>query len=262
MNTTIKTGTDQILAKFNKGVITLTLNNPNYKNALSEELTPFLRRILKKIKEDSKYKLLVIRGRGDSFCSGGNIKGMNNRNKRIKNKKEKINDLIKKQKSLTGLLYNLKIPTIAAITGAVAGAGFSIALACDLRIGNHKSFFVSNYSKIGLSGDYGISWFLTKLFGISKAKEIMMLNNRIYAEEAEKLGLLNKLYKKNFEKELVKICEDITSQSTLALRLIKTNIQAATKNKLEESLILEAKNLINCSTSKEHKLAVLNFKKK
>ena len=96
---------------------------------------------------------------------------------------------------MTGQIYRLKIPTIAVITGPAAGAGFSIALACDIRIGNKNSFFISNYSKIGLSGDYGISWFLSHLLGETKAKEIMMLNERIYADEALKLGLLNFLFK-------------------------------------------------------------------
>ena len=136
MNKVINTGTDQLKASFNNGIVTITLNNPRYKNALSEELTPFLRKILKKINEDSKYKLLVIRGAGDSFCSGGNIKGMSNEKKSIKTLESKVNNLIKKQHNLTGVLYSFKIPTIALITGAVAGAGFSIALACDLRIGN------------------------------------------------------------------------------------------------------------------------------
>ena len=76
MDKKIHTGTEELIATYNKGIVTLTLNNPKYKNALSENLSPYLRRILKKINKDSKYKLLVIRGSGDSFCSGGNIKGM------------------------------------------------------------------------------------------------------------------------------------------------------------------------------------------
>ena len=262
MNKVINTGTNQLKASFNNGIVTITLNNPRYKNALSEELTPFLRKILKKINEDSKYKLLVIRGAGDSFCSGGNVKGMKNDKKSLKTLESKVNNLIKKQQTLTGVLYSLKIPTIALITGAVAGAGFSIALACDLRIGNKNAFFISNYSKIGLSGDYGISLFLTKALGESKAKEIMFLNNRIYADDAYNLGLLNFLYKKKFEEKVKEICKNIISLSPLALKSIKKNIQVASKNSLTASLKIEAKNLINCSNTKEHKLAVLNFKKK
>ena len=261
MQKNINTGTEQLLAHFNEGIITLTLNNPRYKNALSENLTPYLRRILKKINKDSKYKLLVIRGAGGSFCSGGNIKGMKKKEKSLSLEKQ-INDLTKKQKDLTGILYSLKIPTIAVVTGPAAGAGFSLALACDIRIGNKDSFFTSNYSKIGLSGDYGISWFLNNLLGEAKAKEIMMLNYRIYADDALRIGLLNFLFKRNFEKNVSSICKEIVLQSSLAMKHIKSNIQSSRQNNLEKIFKMEAKNLIECSNSKEHKIAILNFLKK
>ena len=257
----INTGTDQLIANFNEGVLTLTLNNPRYKNALSENLTPYIRRILKKINKDSKYKLLVLRGAGESFCSGGDIKGMKEQKQNI-TLKAKVNDLTQKQISLTGELYALKIPSIAVITGPAAGAGFSLALACDIRIGNKNSFFVSNYSNIGLSGDYGISWFLTNLLGEAKAKEIMMLNYRIYADEALKLGLLNFLFKSKLDANVSNICNEIVSQSSLAIRHIKNNIQASRKNKLEKMFKVEAKNLLECSYSNEHKVAVSKFIKK
>tara|TARA_B100001248_G_scaffold260210_1_gene247832 strand:- start:398 stop:1243 length:846 start_codon:yes stop_codon:yes gene_type:complete len=261
MDYIIKTGTDHLKASFRNGIITLTLNNPRYKNALSEKLTPYLRKILKKIQKDSKYKLMIIRGEGDSFCSGGNIKGMND-NSASKNKNSQINNLIKKQDELTGVIYSLKIPTIALITGAAAGAGFSIALACDFRIGNKASFFVSNYSRIGLSGDYGISFFLTKLLGESKAKEIMIFNKRIYSDEAYQIGLLNFLYKRNFENNVRKVCDEIASLSPFALEKIKQNVKIATLGNLNTLLKAEAKSLIECTYSKEHKEAVKNFIRK
>ena len=131
----IKTGTSQLIVEEIKQIVTITLNNPKYKNALSEDLTPYLRKILKKISKDSKYKLLIIRGQGNSFCSGGNVKKMltNDRTENI-SVKSKVNSLIKKQIELTYLISSLKIPTIAVVTGAAAGAGFSLALSCDIRI--------------------------------------------------------------------------------------------------------------------------------
>ena len=169
---------------------------------------------------------------------------------------------INKQISLTGQIYRLKIPTIAVITGPAAGAGFSIALACDIRIGNKNSFFISNYSKIGLTGDYGISWYLTNLLGPSKAKELMFCNHRIYADEAYKIGILNFLFTKNFESNLKNFLDNLLSQSHYALKLIKKNIDFASNNNLKKTLKLEAKHLIMSSNSQEHKLAVDKFKKK
>ena len=256
----LPTDTKQLILTEDNDVLTITLNNPQYKNALSEELTPYLRTILKKLKKQNKYKILLIRGKGDSFCSGGNIKKMNTRKSSLSFNK-KVANLEKKQIELTGLIHNMKIPTIAVITGAAAGAGFSLALACDLRIGNTEAFFVSNYSKIGLSGDYGISWFLPNLLGESKAKEIMFLNNRIYADEAKEIGLLNVLIKKDFEERLKSIVNEISKQSQIAMKYIKSNISSAKKNKLNQSLKLEAYHLIKSADTNEHKNAVINFKK-
>lgn len=261
----LNTNTSQLITTVDSNhVVTITLNNPRYMNALSEELTPYLRKILKKISKDSKYKLLIIRGQGRAFCSGGNIKKMSKGSIYVKSKtqKQKIMDLEKKQKELTGMIYNLKIPTLAVITGAVAGAGFALALSCDLRIGNKDAFFVSNYSNIGLSGDYGISWFLSNLLGESKSKEIMFLNDRIYYEEALQIGLLNKLINKNFEKELQKITASLSNQSTIALRYIKKNIIMSKNHSLDKAFKYEADHLIKCTYTQEHKNAVANFKKK
>ena len=160
----IVSGTKQLLVSEEDGVLTITLNNPKYKNALSEQLTPYLRNILITISKKDNYKLLILKGKGDSFCSGGNIKKMAPDKKKINQlAKDKINDLYKKQLELTYAISSIKYPTIAAITGPAAGAGFSLALSCDIRVGNKNAFFLSNYSKIGLTGDYGISWYLTSL---------------------------------------------------------------------------------------------------
>ncbi len=259
----IPTGTKQLMLTEDNDVITITLNNPQYKNALSEELTPYLRKILKKIKKQNSHKILVIKGKGDSFCSGGNIKKMNTDRKIVKKTKiEKIDDLYHKQLELTHLISSLEIPTVAVITGPAAGAGLSLALSCDIRIGNNDAFFLSNYSKIGLTGDYGISWYLTNLLGASKAKELMFCNYRIYADEAYKMGILNFLFKKKFENNLKNFLDNLLSQSHYALKLIKKNIEFAKNNNLRQTLKLEAKHLILSSNSKEHKLAVSNFKKK
>ena len=106
----IKTGTSQLIVEEIKQIVTITLNNPKYKNALSEDLTPYLRKILKKISKNNKYKLLIIRGQGNSFCSGGNVKKMLT-NDRIKSLslKSKVNSLIKKQMELTYLISSLKL---------------------------------------------------------------------------------------------------------------------------------------------------------
>ena len=113
-----------------------------------------------------------------------------------------------------------------------------------------------------MSGDYGISFFLTKLLGESKAKEIMIFNKRIYSDEAYQIGLLNFLYKRNFENNVSKVCEEIVSLSPFALEKIKQNVKIATLGNLNTLLRAEAKSLIECTYSKEHKEAVKNFIRK
>ena len=141
------TGTKQLILNEDNDVITITLNNPQYKNALSEELTPYLRKILNKISKENNYKILIIEGKGDSFCSGGNIKKMDIASKIVRqNDKQKIDDLYKKQLDLTHAISSLKIPTVAVVTGPAAGAGFSLALSCDIRIGNKNAFFEDTLS--------------------------------------------------------------------------------------------------------------------
>ena len=163
---------------------------------------------------------------------------------------------------LTGLIYSFEIPTVAIITGAAAGAGFSLALSCDIRIGNKESFFVSNYSRIGLSGDYGISWFLTNMLGSSKAKQIMFLNERIYSKQAYELGLLNYFFENKFEENVNVILDKIVSLPETAIKKIKKNINFSAHNTLKKTLSIEAKHLIEGANSEEHKLALLNFLKK
>ena len=159
----IDTGTDHLLLEKGDGFAVLTMNRPEARNALSDELTPALRKTLKEFNESNIVRSLMITGSGESFCAGGDIKSMSKEGIGPKStREESINDLQKKQISLTGALFNLKKPTIASLPGPAAGAGLSIALACDIRYVSSNAFAIAGYGRIALSGDYGISWFLNK----------------------------------------------------------------------------------------------------
>jgi len=155
----IDTGTTQLLCEIRERVAVITLNRPEARNALSDQLTPALRRMIRERGEDERVGALLITGAGTAFCAGGDVKGMgDNSNKKDWTYDQRVNDLIERERLLTGALTAVRKPTVAALPGAAAGAGLAIALACDVRIAAQSAFVSAGYSKIGLSGDYGVAW--------------------------------------------------------------------------------------------------------
>ena len=178
-------GDDELLCHLEDRVATVTLNNPAKRNALSDRLTPALRNLLLELEADSRVGCVVVTGAGAAFCAGGDVTGMGSGGlAEQKTLDERVADLTRRQEALTLRLYELAKPTIAALPGPAAGAGLSIALACDLRVASQRAFITTAFVNIGLSGDYGANWFLNRLLGQGKAKELMFFSDRISAEEA------------------------------------------------------------------------------
>jgi enoyl-CoA hydratase/carnithine racemase len=196
-NTVIDTGTDELLCEVRDRVAVITLNRPQARNSLSDNLTPALRRMIKLCGEDANVGALLITGAGAAFCAGGDVKGMGGKpgssNAPELTFDQKVARLQERQRTLTGVLVNVRKPTIAALPGPAAGAGLSLALACDLRIAAESAFVTTAYVKIGLSGDYGMSWLLTRLVGTSRARELMFFGEKIDAKRCETLGLVNRV---------------------------------------------------------------------
>src|ERR1700687_985096 len=141
--TTIDTGTNELLCAIRDSVATITLNRPEVRNALSDRLTPALRTMIKTCGENPEVGALLITGAGPACCSGGDVKGMGaNRDKKKLEMSydEKVADLQERQRLLTGALISVRKPTIAALPGAAAGAGLAIAMACDIRIAAQSAF--------------------------------------------------------------------------------------------------------------------------
>ena len=166
----IETGTKELLCEIKERVATVSLNKPEKKNALGDVLTPALRKTIALLGDDDRVGVVLITGVGDAFCAGGDVTGMGSPDNKVSvtsdlSKFERIENLLEKQKSLTLKLHQLEKITIAALPGPAAGAGLSIALACDLRIASENAFITTAFANIGLSGDYGASWFLPRLIG-------------------------------------------------------------------------------------------------
>jgi len=260
----INTGTQELLCHIENRVAVITLNKPHKKNALGDVLTPALRETLLKVDRDDRVGCVMITGTGDAFCAGGDISEMGgNSGPDTRTSTEKVAELLLKQETLTLRLHQLSKITVAALPGVAAGAGLSIALACDLRIASDNAFVTTAFRNIGLSGDYGASWFLPRLIGLAKARDLFFTARRVPAQECAQLGLFNEVFPQElFREKALAYVEDLANGPTAALGRMKRNLNAGLHQTLEDSLLLEAENLIASTEGDEIKEAVSAFMQK
>ncbi len=267
MPTQIHTGTDELLCSLDAHVATITLNRPDKRNALSDQLTPALRQTLLDLDTDPNVRCVVITGAGTAFCAGGDISGMaanRTTSTDADAPRPSLDDAIRtlkhKQETLTVRLHELSKPTIAALPGAAAGAGLSIALACDLRIAADTAFVTTAFANIGLSGDYGCSWLLTQLVGLARAKEMFYTARRVGAEEGKALGLFNEVVPlAELASRVAELAASIASGPPIAIRYMKENLNRATGADLRTCLAMEADRMVRCTRTEDHREAVQAF---
>lgn len=228
---------ETILVANENGVRTITLNRPDELNAIDERVTSELQAELKGIARDKSVRCLVLTGAGRGFCAGQDLKSVMERQGPF----DFTETLRRRYNPIITALKSLEIPTIAGINGVAAGAGWSLALACDLRIASTKAKFVGAFNKIGLLPDSGMTWTLPRLVGLSKALEIAWLGEPISAEMALQWGLVNRLAE---PEELTKAVKEwamaMAKSATKGLALTKRAMYAALGNDLETQLEYEA----------------------
>jgi enoyl-CoA hydratase/carnithine racemase len=172
-------------------------------------------------------------------------------------------DLRDRQRRLTGALVALRKPTLAALPGPAAGAGLSIALACDLRIAAQSAFVATGYLKVGLSGDYGITWLLTQLVGRGRASELMLLGDKVDAQRCLSLGLFNRVVPDDrLREEAFALARQLAQGPGLAQALVKDNLDDAATMPFDAALNHEAERLIRASMHGDHAEAVRAFVEK
>jgi len=263
----IDTGTDELLCNVDERVATITLNRPEKRNALSDHLTPALRQMLFDLETRNDVGCIVITGAGTAFCAGGDVGGMGNSKTAADTPRptteERVRALIHKQETLTLRLADHAKPTIAALPGVAAGAGLSIALACDIRIAAASAFITTAFRNIGFSGDYGGSWLLTQLIGPSRAKDLYYTARRVQADEALQLGLFNHVVADDeLPSATLALARQIASGPPIALGYMKENINRAVTSDLRSCLAMEADRLMRCAATDDHKEAVKAFMEK
>ncbi len=267
MEETITTGTDDLLASLEDGVLTLTLNRPKARNAMSRAMTGALAEQLADAELNSAVRCLVLTGAGKGFCAGGDVKGMAARGDDTVGDntidaaihRQRVN-----QRATAGRLYKMPKPTIAALPGAAAGAGLSLALACDLRIMASNAILTTAFARVGFSGDYGGTLFLSQLVGTAKARELYYLSARVSAQEALDLGLTNWVVE---PEELVAKTQEIAgrlaSGPTVAYRYMKENFaRAISSGDVDDCLDLEATHHVHCGQTEDHRNATKAFVEK
>src|SRR5581483_5797408 len=260
----IDTGTDELLCAVQDRVALITLNRPEARNSLSDHLTPALRRMIKRVGDDPDVGALLITGAGGAFCSGGDVKGMGGSSATsAMTFSDKVARLRERQRTLTGVLVSVRKPTIAALPGPAAGAGLAIALACDLRIAAESAIMTTGYARIALTGDYGISWLLTRLAGTARARELMFLSERLDARRCEALGLVNRVVPDNELREAAfALARQLADGPAFAYGRIKDNLDQALTSDLLASLDQEAENMVAAARTTDHREAVRAFVEK
>jgi len=260
----IDTGTTELLCEVKDGVALITLNRPEARNAMSDKLTPALRTQIKERGDDDSVGAILITGAGTAFCSGGDVKGMGGRGPRGQMSfEERLGDLRWRQANLTGALVAVRKPTIAALPGAAAGAGLAIALACDIRIAAKSAFCATGYARVGLSGDYGIAWLLTRAVGSARARELMFTAERVDAERCERIGLVNRVVDDaKLRDEAFALAKQLAEGPRVALASMKDNLDDALHIDYPTALHREAERLVRASRTADHKEAVAAFVEK
>jgi enoyl-CoA hydratase/carnithine racemase len=259
----INTGTGELLCEIRERVAVITLNRPEARNSLSDHLTPALRTMIRTCGENPDVGALLITGAGTAFCSGGDVKGMGAHRKQAvleMSFDERVTDLQERQRLLTGALVAVRKPTIAALPGPAAGAGLAIAMACDIRIAAQSAFVSTGYLRVGLSGDYGIAWLLTRLVGTARARELMFTAEKVDASRAEAIGLFNRVVPDDrLQDEAFTLARGMAQGPTLALRYMKDNLDEALAFDFTTARDHEAERLIRTTMTADHREAVQAF---
>ena len=258
---------EHLIEAFEDGVATLTMNRPEARNALTGEMQAGLSEALPRLAADPKVRAVVVTGAGSAFCAGGDVKGFAERTSRpVANDGANEFDLEQRAYGLRASmevcrwLHEMPKPTLAVIPGPAAGAGLSIALACDLRIAAPDAKLTTAFAKVGLAGDYGGSYFLSHLVGGAKARELYFTADVITGEEAHRLGIVNRIApREEIETAGRAWARELAALPTLAIGYMKRNLNTSETGTLSEVLDIEAFNMARTMMTADHRDASAAF---
>lgn len=251
-----------LLETIEDGIATVTINRPDVRNALSHALIQRLKDSIQRLALNSTVRVVVLTGGRDAFCAGGDIGDMHSGVQFGIDPARFDADVeaVRIGMEASRWLHEMPKPTLAIIGGAAAGAGLALALACDLRIAADEAKFTTAFSKIGVSGDFGASYFLTQLVGAAKARELMFLSEVFTSAEAMRMGLINySVPRDQLAREGRNLAQRLGKLPTFAIGCMKANLKQAARSSLSETLDIEAENLIRCFGKADSTAAIARF---
>ncbi len=260
--------TQELLETIEGGVATLTMNRPDARNALTPEMMQGLASALPRLAADPAVRVVVLTGAGRAFCSGGDVKRFAEAAKgkggaaSALSFDQKVNDL-RMRMDVVRHLHEMPKPTLAVIPGPAAGAGLSLALACDMRICADDAKLTTAFSKVGLSGDFGGSYFLTHLVGAGLARELYFTARLVSAAEALQVGMVNRVAPfAELAQAAAAYAQELASLPTVAVGYMKKNLNLAMRGSLGDLLDSEAIHMISSFNTEDHRGAAIAFVEK
>jgi 2-(1,2-epoxy-1,2-dihydrophenyl)acetyl-CoA isomerase len=252
-----ETSASPLLESKSGRIVTLTLNRPERLNALSKEMSDLLYDAVLRADKDPDTGAVIITGAGRGFCAGGDVKNMAER--KNPNREERLAHLKHSHKVPLAIRSSSKV-FVSAINGPATGAGLGIASVCDLRIAGRSARFGAAFANVGLAGDWGVSWCLTRTVGPSMARQLLLSAELIGADRALQIGLVNDVVDDTaLLDEARRVATRYAEGPGVSFKLIKQNLLHAESASFADSLDVEAENQVTAMLTEDHKEAVSAF---
>jgi 2-(1,2-epoxy-1,2-dihydrophenyl)acetyl-CoA isomerase len=252
---------DMVLQKLEGGLLTITMNRPERKNALNPEMVAGLVEAARRAADDPEVRAVLFKGAGGSFCVGGDVKSMAAGRAPLPFEVKMAN--LRRGMEVSRILHQMPKPVVAQLDGAAAGAGLSMALSCDLRVASESCKITTAFAKVGFSGDYGGTYFLTQLLGSARARELYLMSPVLTAKEAHAIGMVTRVVPDaEIDAAAHELAMSLAQGPSIALGYIKRNINNAEHLPLEDCFDGEAIHHTRCSDTEDHKEAAKAFVEK
>ena len=252
-----------LVERVEDGVALLTMNRPEQLNALGGDMLPLLLEALEAVATDGEVGCVVLTGAGRGFCAGGDMKARATGERPPPASPEAGADALRARMECSRLLHEMPKPTLAMLNGVAAGAGMALALACDMRIAGESARMTTAFAKMGFSGDFGGHWFLSRLVGPARARELYFTSEALDSARMAALGLANRVVPdEQLRAETETLARQLGQGPRVAWRYMKRNMKVAEEGTLADALDAEAMGMMRCQQTEDHAEALRAFMEK